>query len=242
MVYSSIENEKIKDLKKLHLKKYRDKHQMFLIETPHLVLEAFKTGYLEELILEENELFPLDIKTMRVTNNVINYLSQLNSSSNVMGICSYKKDDIKLGNRILILENIQDPGNLGTIIRSAVAFNVDTIILSNDCVDIYNPKVIRASQGMIFHIDIIKRDLLLEIPKLQTLGYQIIGTKVTHGQSLKDFQNIEKFAIIMGNEGNGMTKEVAELCDSFIYIDMNDKCESLNVAIATSIILYELSR
>lgn len=242
MVYSSIENEKIKNLKKLHLKKYRDKHQMFLIETPHLVLEAFKTGYLEELILEENELFPLDIKTMRVTNNVINYLSQLNSSSNVMGICSYKKDDIKLGNRILILENIQDPGNLGTIIRSAVAFNVDTIILSNDCVDIYNPKVIRASQGMIFHIDIIKRDLLLEIPKLQTLGYQIIGTKVTHGQSLKDFQNIEKFAIIMGNEGNGMTKEVAELCDSFIYIDMNDKCESLNVAIATSIILYELSR
>ena len=242
MVYSSIENEKIKNLKKLHLKKYRDKHQMFLIETPHLVLEAFKTGYLKELILEENELFPLDLKTMRVTNNVINYLSQLNSSSNVMGICSYKKDDIKLGNRILILENIQDPGNLGTIIRSAVAFNIDTIILSNDCVDIYNPKVIRASQGMIFHIDIIKRDLLLEIPKLQTLGYQIIGTKVTHGQSLKDFQNIEKFAIIMGNEGNGMTKEVAELCDSFIYIEMNDKCESLNVAIATSIILYELSR
>lgn len=242
MVYSSIENEKIKNLKKLHLKKYRDKHQMFLIETPHLVLEAFKTGYLKELILEENELFPLDLKTMRVTNNVINYLSQLNSSSNVMGICSYKKDDIKLGNRILVLENIQDPGNLGTIIRSAVAFNIDTIILSNDCVDIYNPKVIRASQGMIFHIDIIKRDLLLEIPKLQTLGYQIIGTKVTHGQSLKDFQNIEKFAIIMGNEGNGMTKEVAELCDSFIYIEMNDKCESLNVAIATSIILYELSR
>lgn len=242
MVYSSIENEKIKNLKKLHLKKYRDKQQMFLIETPHLVLEAFKTGYLKELILEENELFPIDIKTTRVTNNVINYLSELNSTNNVMGVCSYKNDTIELGNRILILENIQDPGNLGTIIRSAVAFNIDTIILSSDCVDIYNSKVVRSSQGMIFHIDIIKRDLLLEIPKLQMLGYQIIGTKVTHGQSLKDFQNIEKFAIIMGNEGKGMTEELTELCDSFIYIDMNDKCESLNVAIATSIILYELSR
>lgn len=242
MVYSSIENEKIKNLKKLHLKKYRDKQQMFLIETPHLVLEAFKTGYLKELILEENELFPIDIKTTRVTNNVINYLSELNSINNVMGVCSYKNDTIELGNRILILENIQDPGNLGTIIRSAVAFNIDTIILSSDCVDIYNSKVVRSSQGMIFHIDIIKRDLLLEIPKLQMLGYQIIGTKVTHGQSLKDFQNIEKFAIIMGNEGKGMTNELTELCDSFIYIDMNDKCESLNVAIATSIILYELSR
>lgn len=242
MVYSSIENEKIKNLKKLHLKKYRDKQQMFLIETPHLVLEAFKTGYLKELILEENELFPIDIKTTRVTNNVINYLSELNSTNNVMGVCSYKNDTIELGNRILILENIQDPGNLGTIIRSAVAFNIDTIILSSDCVDIYNSKVVRSSQGMIFHIDIIKRDLLLEIPKLQMLGYQIIGTKVTHGQSLKDFQNIEKFAIIMGNEGKGMTNELTELCDSFIYIDMNDKCESLNVAIATSIILYELSR
>ena len=229
----------------------RNKNYNLFSKEPQMTNRIFANmvkNYLEEILkgAVEGMAGKLDDYSMFIDksqiNNVINYLSQLNSSSNVMGICSYKKDDIKLGNRILILENIQDPGNLGTIIRSAVAFNIDTIILSNDCVDIYNPKVIRASQGMIFHIDIIKRDLLLEIPKLQTLGYQIIGTKVTHGQSLKDFQNIEKFAIIMGNEGNGMTKEVAELCDSFIYIEMNDKCESLNVAIATSIILYELSR
>lgn len=242
MVYTSIENDLIKDIKKLHLKKYRDKKKTFLIETPHLVLEAFKTGYLEELILEENELFPLDVRTINVSNNVINYLSELNSSSNVMGLCSYKKESDDLGNRILILENIQDPGNLGTIIRSAVAFNIDTLIISDDCVDIYNSKVVRASQGMIFHLNILRRNLLLTVPELKEKGFKIIGTKVTHGKNLKDFQNIEKFAIIMGNEGNGLTEAIQELSDDFLYIDMNDKCESLNVAVATSIILYELNK
>mgnify|MGYP005794559887 CR=1 FL=1 len=242
MIYSSIDNDKIKELKKLHLKKYRDKKHEFLIETPHLVLEAFKTGHLKELILEENEVFPLDVKTINVTNNVINYLSELKSSNNVMGLCSYKKDNQILGNRLLILENIQDPGNLGTIIRSSVAFNIDTIILSNGCVDIYNSKVLRSSQGMIFHQNILRKDLLLTIPKLKEEGYKIIGTKVTHGKSLKYFQNLKKFAIIMGNEGNGLTEELQELSDDFLYIDMNDKCESLNVAIATSIILYELNK
>lgn len=242
MIYSSIENDKIKNLKKLHLKKYRDKNQEFLIETPHLLLEAFKTGYLKELILKSGKIFPIDIKTIYVTDKVISYLSQINSCSDVMGLCSYKNDTQVLGKRVLILENIQDPGNLGTIIRSSVAFNIDTLILSDDCVDIYNPKVLRASQGMVFHLNILRGDLSLIIPKLKTNNYKIIGTKVTDGNSLKDFKNFEKFAIIMGNEGNGLSLKVQKLCDDFLYIDMNNKCESLNVAIATSIILYELNK
>ena len=238
MVYESVTNPKIKELKKLQNKKYRDLNTEFLIETPHLITEAYKAGLLKELILKEGTDFDIDVNKIYVSDKVMTYLSELDSSSNIIGVCSYKKEVSKIGNKVLVLEDVQDPGNLGTIIRSAVSFNIDTIILSNDCVSIYNPKVIRSTQGMLFHIDIIKGDLKEVISKLK--GYQIIGTDVSRGTALKTFKKKNKFAIIMGNEGKGLSKEVKDLCEDFIYIDMNDNCESLNVAIATSIILYEL--
>ena len=241
MLYTSIDNPKIKQIKKLNNKKYRDKCSKFLVEGEHLVLEAYKTGYLEELIIERDVLFPLDVETTYVTNNVINYISELKTPQKIMGICR-KVSSEEYGDRILILDDIQDPGNLGTIIRSCVAFNIDTIILSENCVDLYNSKVIRGSQGLLFHINIVRKDLLLELPKLQDQGYKIYGTRVTYGKNLKEITKTEKFAIIMGNEGNGMSEEICELCDEFIYICMNDKCESLNVGVATSVILYEFSK
>ena len=241
MLYSSIDNNKIKDLKKLHNKKYRDKKGLFLVEGKHLVLEAYKTGYLKELLLEENELLPLDVMTYYMTNNVKNYLSELETPTNVIGVCN-KKEGIINGNKIVYLDCIQDPGNLGTIIRSCVAFNIDTLILSRDCVDLYNSKVIRASQGLIFHLNIVIADINEFGPKLKDNGYKIYGTKVTHGKSLKTIEKVSKFVIIMGNEGNGISELSSELCDEFIYIDMNEKCESLNVGVATSIILYELDK
>ena len=241
MLYSSIDNSKIKDLKKLQTKKYRDKKKLFLVEGKHLVLEAYKTGYLKELLLEENELLPLDVLTYYMTNNVKNYLSELECPTNIIGICR-KKEGKLIGNRIVYLDCVQDPGNLGTIIRSCVAFNIDTLVLSKDSVDLYNSKVIRASQGLIFHLNIVIADINEFGPSLKDEGYKIYGTKVTHGKSLKTIEKIEKFVIIMGNEGNGMSELSSELCDEFIYIDMNDKCESLNVGVATSIILYELDK
>lgn len=241
MLYTSIDNKKIKEIKKLNTKKYRDKCSKFLVEGEHLVLEAYKTGYLEELIVEKDVIFPLDIETSYVTNNVLNYISELDTPQKIMGVCKKIEKD-EYGDRILILDNIQDPGNLGTIIRSCVAFNIDTIIMSDNCVDLYNSKVLRGSQGLLFHINIIRKDLLLEIPRLKDNDYRIIGTRVTHGKSLKTIEKLPKFAIIMGNEGNGISDEVAELCDEYLYIDMNEKCESLNVGVATSIILYELDK
>lgn len=187
MLYTSIDNKKIKDIKKLNTKKYRDKVGLFLVEGEHLVLEAYKTGYLKELILEENEIFPLDVETNYVTNNVLNYISELDTPQKVIGICK-KIENNELGDRLLILDDIQDPGNLGTIIRSSVAFNIDTIILSDNSVDLYNSKVIRASQGLLFHMNIIRCDLLLELPRLKDLDYYIYGTKVTHGHDLKTLE------------------------------------------------------
>ena len=159
----------------------------------------------------------------------------------MIGICK-KIESNDIGNKVLILDQIQDPGNLGTIIRSAVAFSFDTIILSNDSVDLYNSKVIRASQGMIFNLNIKRCNLTDIIPKLKKENYKIFGTRVTGGNDIKSIEKNNKFAIIMGNEGNGLSLDIQKLCDEFIYIKMNEKCESLNVGVATSIILYELSK
>lgn len=242
MLYTNLKNEKIKNIKKLNQKKYRDRDNLFLVEGEHLVLEAYKKGMIKELILEQDEILPLDVDTIYVTNDIINYISELETPQNIMAVCNKIEEKEELGNRILILDRIQDPGNLGTIIRSAVAFNIDTIILSNDTVDLYNSKVVRGSQGLLFHINIIKRNLEEIIPNLKEYNYKIIGTKVTHGNSLKTIAKSEKFAIIMGNEGSGINENIEELCDEFIYIDMNEACESLNVGVATSIILYELDK
>ena len=239
MHYTSISNPKIKELKKLETKKHRDLSGKFLVETEHLVKEAFESGFLEEVLVLENSGFSLDIKTSTVNETVLKYLSNMPSPSKVIGICHKKEEELK-GDKILILDDIQDPGNIGTIIRSSVAFDVDTIVLSTGCADIYSDKVIRASQGMLFKINIIRKDLTIVIEELQKQSYKILGTKVTNGKNIEILEKTDKFSIIMGNEGNGVSKEILDLCDDYIYIDISDKCESLNVGVATSIILYEL--
>ena len=241
MLYSSIENKKIKNIKKLYTKKYRDEYNEFLIEGEHLVLEAYKNGILKELILEEDTDFKLDIETSYVTSNILKYISELSNPSKIMGICK-KIEEKEIGKKLVILDGVQDPGNLGTIIRSSVAFNIDTIILSKNCVDLYNSKVLRATQGMIFNVNIIEKDLEDIIPKLKENNYKVYGTKVNGGKSLKNIEKTDKFAIIMGNEGNGVKPEILDMCSDYIYIDMNKSCESLNVGVATSIILYELDK
>ena len=237
VLYSSIDNKKIKELKKLHLKKYRDRDNMFLVEGEHLVFEAYNSGYLKELLVEEGNDYDIDVPVSFLSSNVIKYLSNLDTPSKVIGVCEKKENKIK-GSKILILDEIQDPGNLGTIIRSAVAFNVDTIVLSKDTVDLYSPKVIRATQGMIFKVNVVIDDINVVVENLKKDDYKIIGTKVTSAKNLKCLEKMDKFAIIMGNEGNGVKKEVLDLCDEYVYIKMNNDCESLNVAVATSIILF----
>lgn len=241
MLYSSIANPKIKELKKLQQRKYREKEGLFLVEGSHLVLEAYKTGNLKELLLEQDQVFPLDVPTSYLSRDVLHYLSEVETPQMVLGVCS-KRAEQPLGKRILVLDALQDPGNLGTIIRSAVAFHIDTVVLGKGTVDLYNAKVIRASQGMIFHMNFMIADLVTFLPELQQQGYVIYGTKVTHGNSLRTLVIPDSFAVVMGNEGNGIQEEVADLLEQFLYIDMNPVCESLNVGVATSIILYELDK
>lgn len=242
MLYSSVNNEKIKNIKKLNTKKYRDETNLYLVEGEHLIKEAYENNSLEELILLENTNLDIDVKTSYVTKNVLNFISNLDTPNGILGICKKKENTLK-GNKIVILEDIQDPGNLGTIIRSSVAFNVDTLVLSSNTVDLYNPKVIRATQGMLFKLNIIiENDLENLIKNLKQNNYTIYTTNVKNGNSLKTIEKKDKVAIIMGNEGSGVSDKLNSLADEYLYIDMNKNCESLNVAVATSIILYELDK
>lgn len=239
MLYSSVSNNKIKDLKKLNSKKYRDLNSLFLVDGEHLVMEAYNAGYLEELILLDGTDFSLDVKTSYVTLDVMKYISTLDTPNGIMGVCK-KKDHVLSGDRVVILDDVQDPGNLGTIIRSSLAFGVDTIVLSKDSVDLYNDKVIRSTQGMIFHINIIRCDLEDVINKIKG-DIKIIGTSLGDSTPLRSIDKLERYALIVGNEGNGVKKEILDLCDDIVRIEMNKDVESLNVGVATSIILYEMS-
>lgn len=240
MLITSPNNEHIKELMKLKSKKYRNRENKFLIETKHLVIEAYKAGLIEELILEKDEIFPLGVNTTYVTKDIMSKLSDMESPSNIIAVVK-KKEEAPIGSKVLVLDDIQDPGNLGTIIRSALAFNIDTIIVSHNTVDLYNPKVIRATQGMLFHINIIVRDLKTALTELKNDDYKIVGTKVTNGIDVKISKTFSHFALIIGNEGRGMGEELDNLCDEYLYIKMNDKCESLNAAVAASILMYELN-
>lgn len=242
MVITSSDNKKIKEIKKLNDRKYRDKEGLFLIEGQHLVSEAYKHGLLVELFLEEGQYSEFDIKTTYFTKDIMKELSSLTTPSVVIGICKKKVKPTTLGDRILLLDNIQDPGNLGTIIRSAVAFNIDTVILGTGTVDVYNAKVLRATQGLIFHINIIEDELATLIPKLKKKSYTIIGTSVNRGLELSKINSMPKFALIMGNEGHGISSEIERMCNDFVYVPMNEACESLNVSVACSIILYQLDK
>lgn len=237
MKITSINNAKVAYWAKLKMKKYRDIEHLFIVESDHLVDEAIKKGIVREIITTENRNYD-NIPVFEVTEEIMKRLTCLISPPKVMAVCSYILPD-DISGKVLVLDRIQDPGNLGTMIRSAVAFNFRTIIVSTDTVDMYNDKVIRSSEGMIFNINIIKNDLHEMIPLLKKKGYKIVGTDVKRGKSVKDFRT-SKCAFVIGNEGKGLALDLKELCDTFVYIPMTDATESLNAAVAASIIMYEV--
>ena len=243
MIITSLDNDNVKKWKKLCKKKYRDEFGIYLVEGEHLVEEAYKSGVLDKVIVLDGESYSYD-NIIYVSYEVMKAISSLDTPNRIMGVCKKKESSELVGKKYLLLDGVQDPGNLGTIVRSAVAFNIDTIVLSDDTVDLYNPKVLRSTQGMIFHTNIIECDLVDVISKLHDKNITVYGTDVNNGIDARELSSLDKtsFALVMGNEGNGVRKEVKELCDKNLYINMNENVESLNVGVATSILLYELGR
>lgn len=238
MLITSVNNDRVKELVKLKEKKYRDKFDLFFIEGYDIVIEAYKNKIIKELYVLEGIDCDIDMDVTYVSREVMKKISDMESISEYYAVC-YKRKELDIGNRIIILDGIQDPGNLGTIIRSAVAFNFDTVVLSKNTVDLYNPKVIRSTKGMLFNTNIIVRELESFISELH--GYVVYGTDVVNGNNIKNIDIPDRLAIVIGNEGRGISDGVRELCDKFIYIDMNMECESLNASVAASILMYEVN-
>ena len=140
-----------------------------------------------------------------------------------------------------MLDDLQDPGNLGTLIRTALGFNIDLIVASFDTVDLYNSKSIRATQGAMFALPIIYKDLNLEIEKIRESGIKIIGTSLNASTTLKELDKLERYAIILGNEARGVKENLLENTDVNVIIETNKLLESLNVSIAGAIMMYELN-
>ncbi len=234
MKISSKDNPIIKNLIRLYQnKKERDSSGLFIVEGYNLVEEAYKAGIIERIYsINNNEIYD---NYVQITPELLKKITDTVTPEGIIAVCKKKRGFIK-GDKILYLDRLQDPGNIGTILRSALSFNFDTIIL-DECVDLYNPKVIRSSQGSIFNLNFVNDSL----NNLKEEGYYIIGTEM-FGTPLTEFKNTnKKIVLILGNEGNGVRKEYLELSDINLTIPMN-KMESLNVSIAGSILMYELNK
>ena len=238
MLITSLNNDRVKDLVKLKDKKYRDKNNLFFIEGYDTILEAYKNNVIKELYVLDGIECEIDMPFTYVSYDVMKKISDMESISEYYAVCC-KKEEKEIGNRIIILDNIQDPGNLGTIIRSAVAFNFDSVILSSNSVDLYNPKVLRSTKGMLFNMNVMVRDICSFIEEIE--DYTVYGTSVLNGIDIRNEDIPSKIAIVIGNEGNGISDIVYNLCDKYIYIKMNDKCESLNAGVSASILMYEVN-
>lgn len=234
----SVNNKKIKEYAKLIQKKERDKTNLFLVEGEHMVKEAFNANALQELFILEGLECPIEFNYETVTQQVLNKLSNQNSNSKMIGVCKKLNLKPEKENSILLLDNVQDPGNVGTILRTAHSFGTDCIYMSKGCADIYNPKTIQSSQGALFYIPVIQTDLVEEIKKLQERNIEVYATALhDNHKDLQDIKPSEKYAILVGNEGQGVRKELIDLSNHIVKIEM-ETFESLNVAIATSICMY----
>lgn len=239
MLITSKDNGRIKEIRKILNKKYSLEKGLFIIEGENLVEEAIKNNLLKELYVLEGYECKYDFQYDEVTHEVMKSISDLKSTPRLLGVAKIKKEE-KIGKKIIILDDIQDPGNAGTIIRNAVAFGIDTVVFSKSSVSAYNEKTLRSTGGMIFNINIIIDDLEHVISQIKDNNIKVIGTSLNTSKSLETLEKMDNFAIIFGNEGNGVSEDILSLCDEVIKINMNSKCESLNVAVSSGIVLYNL--
>lgn len=256
-VITSSQNSIIKHVKSLHEKSKRDKLNQFFIEGYRIVKDALENNADIEFIVVSDEYKSNDID--KWVNDLINikvyYVSkelfkEICDTENPQGIIAvinkkiiHTNDILNFENAFLvILDNVQDPGNMGTIIRTADAAGASGIIVSKGCVDIYNPKVLRSTMGSIFHLPIIKVDELNNIiDELKQNDFEIFAAHLGGKNNHFDVDMKKKCGIVIGNEANGISDEVANKC-TLIKIPMPGKAESLNAAISAGIIIYEYVR
>ncbi|MDX9970820.1 MAG: RNA methyltransferase [Candidatus Gracilibacteria bacterium] len=242
----SPENPRIKNLKKLGQKKFRKIENKFLVENFTTIKDAFDAGIQwEELfitgeILNKNKDFfdsIQDENIFLINERTNSHFSNLDTPSGICAIYAKEKRSHDKG-PVVFLDNIKDPGNIGTILRSALAFGYKNIVIGNTCAELYNPKTIQASKDAIFKLNIYENG---DISWLKKTNLPIYATSSHKGISLKRLTPEKSYCLVFGSETFGVRPEILSLAEKNIKIEMKNEMESLNVAISASIIFYELS-
>ena len=257
MIITSKDNETIKHIRKLKEKKYRDEFGEYIVEGVKLINEAIaekldvktivicdncnKTETINQNLMYEVAKY----SCIYVDEKVFNTITEVQNPQGILAVVGKKNKQEEINYNedvIVILDDIQDPGNLGTILRTIDSVNLSQVIISKKSGDVYNPKVIRSTMGAIFRINVIESYSLLDtIKNLKKHKFTIISTSLDTDKTIYDIQ-YKKVAIVIGNEANGVSKEIQEISDSKIKIPMLGKTESLNASVATGIVLYEYVR
>ena len=230
----SRQNQRIKNLVKLSLPKYSKELKLFKIEGFHALEMAKKSGTLLSVFTTE-EIPDLHVPQYLVSRDIMESISCSQSPQGVICVCSYIEEEPIKSNKVLLLDNIQDPGNLGTLLRTALAFGYTDVILRGGCSQC-NEKVLQSTQGAIFNLNIVP---FTDEDQLE--GYEIIATEIKGSVELSTVGKIKKHILVLGNEAHGVSKEFLEIADKRVRININD-IESLNVAVAGAIAMYELSK
>lgn len=254
---SSTSNQQIKNIQNLMKKaKERKKQNVFIVEGPKMCFEAphklLKAVYVSESFYKENryakELNSVEAVTEVVSDQVFKIISDTQTPQGIMAIVQmpeYKLEDVinKEQPHILILESIQDPGNLGTMIRTGEGAGISGIIMNKTTVDIFNPKTVRATMGSLYRVPFfIAEDLTEAIAKLKENGIRLYAAHLKGKMSYDKPDYTKPCGFLIGNEGNGLSDEIADLADNYIKIPMAGKVESLNAAISATLLMYECSR
>lgn len=258
MTITSKDNETIKHIKKLKEKKYREEYKEFIVEGIKMIEEAISEGAkIKSIIICEdcktqgaipNELMYeiAKLNCIYVAEKIFNTITDVINPQGIMAVIEKpqaKENTIDFSANVsLLLDNIQDPGNMGTILRTADSLNMKQIIVSKGSADVYNLKVVRSTMGAIFRVKVIEvEDLSKVIKEMKKHKIKVYATDLQTDKSIYDVDYL-KSAIVIGNEANGVSSRVLEEASERIKIPMIGKTESLNAAVATSVILYEAFR
>lgn len=259
---ASKQNERIKQIRKLYTRKFRKSEGLFVAEGIRLVEELVKTLMVEQVFFAESfivnprgqallkTVHKAGIPSFSCTEEVFSHVCDTKNAQGVLAVVRKPEpclDWSHQGNRpqdfILIVDQVQDPGNLGTILRTAVAAGVTGIWIIGSTVDVFSPKVIRSSMGSIFHLPYVTLTTQECLTKCQELGLKLIATDVHGGvEHYNCSLLVDAMALVVGNEGNGVSPLLLEHSDQRIYIPLANDVESLNVAVATAVLLYETVR
>ncbi|MCL2355103.1 MAG: RNA methyltransferase [Oscillospiraceae bacterium] len=257
MVITSKDNEQIKYIRKLKDKKARDVRGEFFIEGMKLIREAIEENADIKTIvicddcvkageISKKELYAIaKYNCIYASENVFHNIADVQTPQGILAVVGKgePKEEIKYDEDIIVvLDDVQDPGNMGTILRTMDSIGLKQVVASKGCVDIYNPKVVRATMGAIFRVNVMESDDLKEtIKDLKKRKIQIVATSPNTQDTIYDVK-YKKTAIVVGNESNGISEEVMALADKKVKIPMLGRAESLNASVATGITLYEYVR